>query len=43
VVLSGVRDPDAPALAAAWAAHGLRAVRILHRAGFACLHLEGAQ
>lgn len=42
-ILSGVRDPDAPALAGAWAALGLRVVRIRHRAGFACLHLEGAQ
>lgn len=40
-ILSGVRGPDAPGLAAAWEARGLRTVRVSHREGFACLQMEG--
>jgi ribosomal protein L11 methyltransferase len=40
-ILSGVRSPDAAALAAAWEAHGLAIARVRHRAGFACVRMEG--
>lgn len=40
-ILSGVRAPDVPPLAAAWEARGLRTVRVSHREGFACLQMEG--
>jgi hypothetical protein len=43
VVLSGVRDPQVGALEGAWRARGLRTVSILHRAGFACLQMRGAE
>jgi ribosomal protein L11 methylase PrmA len=43
VVLSGVRDRDVAGLAESWAAHGLRTVQVLRRAGFACLQMQGAQ
>ena len=43
VVLSGVRDRDVAGLTESWAAHGLRTVKVVRRAGFACLQMEGAQ
>ena len=42
-VLSGVREPQVAGLAAAWGSRGLAVVRVVRRAGFACLQLEGAQ
>ena len=41
LVLSGVRAADAPALAAAWEARGVKTIRVRHREGFACLQMEG--
>lgn len=43
VVLSGVRDSQVGALEGAWRERGLRTVRILHRAGFACLQMRSAE
>ena len=42
LVLSGIRPPAAPALAAAWAAHGLRPDGAWEQGGFCCLRLVGA-